>query len=126
MARHEAQRRGYFAKLDSPISSEKVFRLLQEPRRSIKNEGDTALDLVFQAAEVIRESEDRANAIEKRARNFAQSAMDEVKHARGQIQELEAERQAVEASMSKVSLKLEEADKALKKAILLSQPLKIG
>ena len=65
----------------STDSTEEILRFLPASERSTEIEGEIALRLVFQVAEVIRGTEDRANTIEKRAQSLVESAVDELKHA---------------------------------------------
>ena len=72
-----------------------------------------ALELVSQAAEVVKGIEDRANEIESYARNIAERAAERLWIAEQRIQELEAERRAAEACISEAHAKIERAEQAL-------------
>ena len=100
LAFHQERRRDDIANSDSTDSTEEILRFLPASERSTEIEGEIALRLVFQVAEVIRGTEDRANAIEKRAQSLVESAVDELKHAGDLIQKLETERHAIKARMS--------------------------
>jgi hypothetical protein len=110
----EKQRRNQMGDSGSSVFTQRIFRFLHAPRRSTKGEGGTALAPMFEVPEVIRRTDDRANALEKRARSHAQSAIEELKHAQNRIRELENERQLVEKRMSEVSVRMQETVKALK------------
>ncbi len=77
-------------------------------------DSDVALELVSQAAEVVKGIEDRANEIESYARNIAERAAERLWIAEQRIQELEAERRAAEACISEAHAKIERAEQALR------------
>jgi hypothetical protein len=76
-------------------------------------DSDVALELVSQAAEVVKGIEDRANEIESYARNIAERAAERLWIAEQRIQELEAERRAAEVCISEAHAKIERAEQAL-------------
>jgi chromosome segregation ATPase len=108
--------RDHIANSDSIDQADKVLRFRNAPPCSTENEGEAALDLIYQAAEVIRGIEDRANTIEVRAQCLAQDAIEKLQLAENRIQSLETERRAAEACMSEASVKIRETEKALKQA----------
>jgi len=111
----QAQKRDHSAGANG--SSHKILHFLRETSEgTVQSEGERALDLVSQAAELIRGTEERALEIEKRAQRFAEGAAEEVRRTRSRIKELEVDRQLTEKYAREVCAKLEEADKALQHA----------
>ena len=91
---------------DKPAPVERSNKVLQFPDASApgpEERGQAALELVYRAAEVIREVEDRA-------RNIAEDAVGKLQLANDRIQVLEAERRAAE-------VRIREAEEALKRAV---------
>ena len=86
-----------------------------------RHHGESALDLVYQAAEVVGDIEDRARDTEARARSLCKSA-----HEKLQLAETRAESavSALRAAMNEANSKLQSASRALKKAESRFQPLK--
>jgi hypothetical protein len=90
---------------DKPAPVQQSNKVLQFPDASAPGpeaRGQAALELVYRAAEVIREVEDRA-------RNIAEDAVGKLQLANDRIQVLEAERRAAE-------VRIQEAEEALKRA----------
>jgi hypothetical protein len=108
--------RDHIANSDSIDQTDKVLRFRNSPAFSTENEGEAALDLIYQAAEVIRGIEDRANTTEARAQCLAQDAIEKLQLAENRIQSLETERRAAEACVSEASVKIRETEKALNQA----------
>lgn len=75
--------------------------------------GRTALDLVDQAAELVRNIEGHAHDIESRARMLAEDAIKKLESAEKQIQLLEQKQAAAEAYIHDIKAKFEEAREAL-------------
>jgi chromosome segregation ATPase len=78
-------------------------------------DGGAALDLVYQAADVLRGLEARAKEFENHARDLAEKAYAKLKLAETRIQELEAQHRAAEACLNGAHDKLQEAVEALKR-----------
>jgi chromosome segregation ATPase len=76
-------------------------------------DGQGALDLVYQAAEVVRSIEDRANEFETHVRDVAEKAVEKLKLAERRIQELELQQREAEACIIEVRAKLQQAGEAL-------------
>ena len=87
--------------------------VLRFPSAATRN-GEAALELVYQAAQVVRGIEDRANETENRARSLAEKAAEKLQAAEYRIQELEAEQRAAEACISEAQAKIRDAGEALK------------
>ena len=94
------------APIDEP---EKVLQFPDTPARSTEDRGKAALELVHRAADVIRGIEERATAVEARARSLAEDAVEKLQLANDRIRSLETERRAAEA-------RIQEAEEALKRA----------
>ena len=73
-----------------------------------------ALDLVYQAAEVIKGIEHQATVAEKRARDVAENAMQKLQVAENRIQELESELESARACINEARVKIREADETAK------------
>lgn len=78
-----------------------------------RGSGATALELVYQAAEVFTGMEERAREIEASARSMCQSAVDKLMQAERRIEEAERARRDV---IQEAGAKLVEASRALKLA----------
>ena len=78
-----------------------------------RDDGPAAVDPVSQAAEVIRRIHDDAVETEARARTLAESAIKKLQSADARIQSAEAARSAVEEALSKLSARLQEAEREL-------------
>lgn len=78
-------------------------------------DGEIALDLVYQAAEMVRSIENRANEFESRARGLAEEATEKLKLAERHIHDLEAQQRAAETCIQQAHIKLQEAGEALKR-----------
>ena len=103
----------------SAASIEPAQNILDFPRRlplAPGHEAPAALDLVSEAAEVIRGIQDRAFETETRARALAESAIEKLTLADARIQSAEAELNAVREALSKVSARLQEAEQEVAKA----------
>ena len=77
------------------------------------NEASVALDLVAEAADVIKGIERRATESEVRAKTLAESAIEKLHLADSRIQASEEARRAAEENLAKVSARLQEAEKEL-------------
>jgi chromosome segregation ATPase len=73
----------------------------------------SALDLVSQAAEVIRDIQDRATESEARAKALAESAIEKLQLAEARIHSAEAARGLAQGTLSKLSARLHEAEQEL-------------
>ena len=82
-------------------------------RPSVLDSGTTALNLVYQAAEVFRSMEDHAREIEDRAQSLCKSALERLEHA--EVRTEAAERARRELSIE-AECKLQDASRALEQA----------
>ena len=74
--------------LNEPIEGGPHFQ--SAPRMAYTSDGGAALDLVYQAAEAVRDIEDRAYETEQHARGIAKEATEKLQLAEKRIEELEA------------------------------------
>jgi hypothetical protein len=81
--------------------------------KSLPDSGTTALNLVYQAAEVFRSIEDQARETEARAQSLCKSAVERLKFA---DQRIEAAERARCELISEADCKLQHASRALKQA----------
>jgi chromosome segregation ATPase len=94
---------------------DKVFNFPGVATTTTNGDGGTALDLVYQAAEMVRSIENRANEFETRARGLAEEATEKLKLAERHIHDLETQQRAAETCIQQAHLKLQEAGEALKR-----------
>lgn len=87
----------------------RILRFPNAPERAKRNEGEEALNLIYQAAKLVRGVEDRAAATEARARDLTEMAVARLQSVTEQLLALEAERHAADA-------KLQDSAKALVQA----------
>jgi chromosome segregation ATPase len=87
--------------------------VLSFARPSVPDSGATALNLVYQAAEVFRSMEDQARETEARAQSLCRSATERLKHAEKRIEAAERARQEL---ITEAECKLQDASRALKQA----------
>jgi hypothetical protein len=80
---------------------------------SVPDSGATALNLVYQAAEVFRSMEDQARETEARAQSLCRGAAERLKHAEKRIEVAERARQEL---ITEAECKLQDASRALKLA----------
>ena len=98
----------------APMEATKgVLRFRGAPAPATRDSGAT-LDLVYQAAEMVKGIEDRANEIGTYARSIAERASEKLQLAEKRIQELEAERRAADACISEARARIEDAEEALR------------
>ena len=67
------------------------------PRTAFTSDGGVALDLVYQAAEAVRDIEDRAYETEQHAQTIAERGVEKLRVAEECIRYLEAEQRAAQA-----------------------------
>jgi hypothetical protein len=87
--------------------------VLSFARSSAPGCGAAALDLVYQAAEVFSNMEDRAREIEARARSLCKNAADKLKFTESRLENVERERREI---IARTDGKLQDASRALKQA----------
>jgi hypothetical protein len=106
----------HMAESTSIEPSEKVVRFRRDIPNSVEIDGTAALELVYQAAELIRGVESRATNMEARARMLVQRAIEKLELAECRVHSAEAEQQAAMAGIHEANIRVHEAEKALKQA----------
>ena len=101
------------AKRNLRVSVSRDESVLSFARPSVPDSGTTALNLVYQAAEVFRSMEDHARETEARAQSLCKSAVEKLKFA---DQRIEAAERARRELTSEADCKLQDAARALKQA----------
>jgi chromosome segregation ATPase len=87
--------------------------VLSFARSSVPDSGATALNLVYQAAEVFRSMEDHARETEARAQSLCKSAMERIRFAEMRT---EAAERAQRETIVEAECKLQDASRALNQA----------
>jgi len=87
--------------------------VLSFARPSVPDSGATALNLVYQAAEIFRSIEDHARRTEARAQSLCRSAAERLKHAEKRVEAAERTRREL---IIEAECKLQDASRALKQA----------
>ena len=103
------------AKRNLRVSVSEDENVLSFARRSVPDSGTTALNLVYQAAEVFHSMEDHARETEARAQSLCKSALERLKLAEMRTETAERARREL---ISEAEFKLQEASRALKQAQL--------
>lgn len=88
-------------------------KVLSFARPSVPDSGATALNLVYQAAEVFRSMEDHARETEARAQSLCRSAAERLKDAEKRVEAAERARREL---ITEAECKLQDASRALKQA----------
>ena len=78
------------------------------PPNAAKNPGAAALDLVYQAAELIEDLDNSAAEIQARAETFAEQAIEKLEIAEARVLSAESGRLAAEAKVKELSDRVEE------------------
>jgi hypothetical protein len=107
--------RDHIANTSVVDSAENIFSF-RRPPYSAKNPGAAALDLVYQAAELIRNVDDHAAERQARAETLAKQAIEELKIAHARVRSAESERRAAEAEIKELSVRVQEVEKAMERA----------
>jgi len=102
--------RNHVANSDPNEPTEGLLRFPNAPESSATTEGEAALGLVYQAAEVFKSIEDSANE----TKNIAERALEQLELATRHIQELEARQRVAEARIKEASIEMQEVAGALK------------
>jgi len=101
-------------KADPSEPSEGVLHFPAAPPSATSTGCIAALDLVSQAAEVIKGIENHASESEKRVRSIADKAIKELQLTENRIVELETELQSAQTCIRDARVKLKESDEAAK------------
>lgn len=101
------------AKRNLRVSVSGDENVLSLARLSVPDGATTALDLVYQAAEIFRNMEDHARETEARAQSLCKSALERLKLAETQTEAAERARREV---ITEAECKLQDASRALTQA----------
>jgi hypothetical protein len=117
---------GYRANTPSATPTKKIVSFRAARSIAVNSQGVETLDLVHQAADMIRAAEDHAADIETRARALADRAVEELKLTKEQIGCVESDRDALKALLLEAQDRAFAAEDALRQsgariAILESQ-----
>lgn len=111
LRRHMRDQISNFSAVDA---AENVLNFPRSPY-SANSAGVAALDLVYQAAELIKKVEDQAAERQVRAETLTKRAIEDLEIAVDRVQSAESQRHAAEARIKEVSVKLREAEEALER-----------
>ena len=101
------------AKRNLRVSVSRDENVLSFARPSVPDSGTTALNLVYQAAEVFRSMEDHARETEAHAQSLCKSALERLRHAEMRTEAAERARREL---ITEAECKLQDASRALKQA----------
>ena len=104
------------ARIPSATPTEKIVSFRVARSIALESPGVETLDLVHQAANMIRAAEDHAADIETRARALADRAVEELKLTKDQIQCVESDRDRLKALLLEAQDRALAAEEALKKS----------
>ncbi len=79
-------------------------------------EGCTAVDLVYQAAQVLQSIEDRAAETTARAQHLVRQAAEKIQVSKQHISELEASNKLTETALQEANARADEAERAVRSA----------
>lgn len=95
--------------------TDEVLSFVRAPTPSGKSEDLAAVDLIYQAAEMIKGIQDRADDTEAQAEELIKRACERLQAAETRIQSLEAERRASEAGVNEARWRIHEVEKTLQR-----------
>jgi hypothetical protein len=104
---------------DQDQGTEQEQKVLALPRRRIepvRDDGQSALDLVYQAAEVVGNLQDRAQQIETHAQTLCRSALERLRLAETRTEAAEKALNLAESRVASAEAKLSAAEQRTKKA----------
>jgi hypothetical protein len=104
-----------------PIERSVSFR--QPPACAVKNVGIAVLDLVHQAAELVRSAEDHATETQNRAQSLTARAVEELKIFKARAQASESQASAAEAAVIEADDRAQEAEDMLEQVQVRSAAL---
>jgi chromosome segregation ATPase len=96
--------------------SENVMRFRRDILNSVENDGTAALELVYQAVELVRGMENRASDRETSAQRLVQRAIKKLKFAERRVHSAEAEQRAALAGVEEANVRVQAAEQALEQA----------
>jgi chromosome segregation ATPase len=105
--------RDQLANSDSNDLGQNILNFPGDTAAALRYDTSSALDLVSQAAGVIRGIQDRAAESEARAKALAECALEKLQIAEGRIHSAEAARGLAQDALSKLNARLQEAEREL-------------
>src|SRR5579872_3720577 len=99
--------------LNEPLSepNDKVLNFRHSPAGPSRRQDADAVDLVYQAAGVVRDVQDRAAQIEARAEDLVKRAIEKLRVAEERIRSVELEQRQTEAELAEARPRAEAAEK---------------
>jgi len=99
-----------------------------EPRGTIEADGNAVLALVYQAAELIRNLDDRATDTEGQAQAIVLQAIEDLKLAKHGVQSAEAQREISLAALKETNAEVQEIEEELRQseALLAAYELRLS
>ena len=107
--------RAHIANYSAVGSAENILSL-RRPPNSETSPGAAVLNLIYQAADLIRDVDDCAAERQARAETLAKQAIEELKIAHARVRSAESERRAAEAEIKELSVRVQEVEKAMERA----------
>jgi|SRR5665213_693797 len=102
---------------DHPLGQGNNISSSRRPLHSAMNSRNTILDLVCQAAEIIRNVDDHAANRQAHAEILAKQATEKLKIAYARVQSAESKQQASEAALKDLIVRVHSLEKAMEQAM---------
>jgi hypothetical protein len=99
-----------------PERDENVMEFPKRPIEPVRNDGQSAINLVYQAAEVVGNLQEHARQTEIRAQNLCRSAFEKLRFAEGRTEAAEKALNIAESRIAAAEARLSEAESRAKKA----------
>jgi len=99
-----------------PERDENVMEFPRRPVEPVRNDGQSAINLVYQAAEVVANLQEQARQTEIRAQTLCRSAFEKLRSAEGRTEAAEKALNIAESRIVAVEARLSEAESRAKKA----------
>ena len=99
-----------------PERDENVMEFPRRPIEPVRNDGQSAINLVYQAAEVVGNLQEHARQTEIRAQTLCKSAFEKLSFAEGRTEAAEKALTLAESRIASAEARLSEAELRAKKA----------
>jgi hypothetical protein len=99
-----------------PERDENVMEFPRRPIEPVRNDGQSAINLVYQAAEVVGNLQDQARQTEIRAQTLCRSALEKLRFAERRTEAAEKALNIAESRIASAEARLSEATSRAKKA----------
>jgi chromosome segregation ATPase len=111
---------------DEPAPTEPSEHVV--PHRTIEADGTAVLALVYQAAELMRNLEDRATDTERQAQAIVLQAIEDLKLAKDRVCSVEAQQESSLAALEEANAKVQEIEDELRRsdALLAAYELRLS